>query len=331
LGPYVVLAMLLSGGEVALCLLALSDPQRKECELVGEWAKDVGIETWLHFQLGAGLSHLIFAPYIQTRVWQTMQVEATEAELLDKEKFGEGDPMMAPHMVGVSGKGVQEAFWHVVAYDLGVMAYFFVLVGSCIWSLSGCSWLAAAAPPEPWVMPWEEAPPALSPPCDPDGYVTAAAHLGVTFGLFVVFYLWCFSCYLCCCVPPVPTGEGMAYSVCTRTLPGKEPVVRTPWQRACAPGVTMKLLACLCLDALGDATYLLPGLDEEVDFVYAPAMSIALKMMFRYSALPGLGFTEEILPFTDAIPTATIGWFLDVFSPDSECARCIGIRSDENP
>merc|ERR1740121_2271319 len=106
---------------------------------------------------------------------------------------------------------------------------------------------------------------------------------------------------------------------------------RTPMQRALHPGMIVKLIACLGLDLMGDASYFIPGLGEGIDLAYAPAQAIALKMMFRYSALPALGFVEEILPGTDIIPSATIGWMLEVFAPDNGCTRALGIRSDYSP
>merc|ERR1719491_1033796 len=112
--------------------------------------------------------------------------------------------------------------------------------------------------------------------------------------------------------------------------PGMVPQ-RTPMQRALHPGMIVKLVACLGLDLMGDATYFIPGLGEGLDLAYAPAQALALKMMFRYSALPALGFVEEILPGTDIVPSATIGWLLEVLTPDGPCARSMGVRSDYSP
>merc|ERR1719330_1769940 len=130
-------------------------------------------------------------------------------------------------------------------------------------------------------------------------------------------------------VPAGPPGfmpPGMA-------APGYPPMVqkRTPLDRALHPGMLVKLIACLGLDLMGDATYFVPGLGEGLDVAWAPAQAIALKMMFRYTALPALGFTEEILPGTDIMPSATLGWLLEVLAPDNGCTRAIGIRSDYSP
>jgi len=258
-----------------------------------------------------------------------------EPSLLDVEKNGRRYAAVGPQTNIVSGQKVKQAFWTLVGYDLGVLTYIIVLIGSCYWSHVGIRWLTAATPSEPLVLPWQAAPPTVAPACDPEVQSNAmmAANVGIAFGLFVVLYFCCFSFYLHCCLP-YEALSGDRRGPNSRSTGGKSEaavVGRSPSQRAWAPGMTMKLLACLCLDLLGDATYLMPGLDEEVDLAYAPAQSIALKMMFHYSALPSLGFVEEILPFTDAVPTATLGWLLDVFSPDTGLTRFIGIRSDDNP
>lgn len=72
------------------------------------------------------------------------------------------------------------------------------------------------------------------------------------------------------------------------------------------------LLSFLC-DGIGMATYLLPVLGELGDLVWAPlqAMYIAGMVGLNKSGLffAALGFTEEILPFTDFVPSCSIGWF----------------------
>jgi len=88
----------------------------------------------------------------------------------------------------------------------------------------------------------------------------------------------------------------------------------------------MKLLACVGLDLCGNATYFLPALGEGVDLAYAPAQAVALKMLFNSNAVAVLGFAEEIMPFTDIIPTATIAWCLETLVPESPITRIMGLR-----
>ncbi|KAG5190918.1 hypothetical protein JKP88DRAFT_137771, partial [Tribonema minus] len=75
----------------------------------------------------------------------------------------------------------------------------------------------------------------------------------------------------------------------------------------------LRLLVCLLIDAGGDSSYALPGpLGNLSDLLYAPLEAFILSKVFPGSGrVAGLGFLEEILPFTDALPTATIAWVLE--------------------
>jgi hypothetical protein len=71
-----------------------------------------------------------------------------------------------------------------------------------------------------------------------------------------------------------------------------------------------KLITSLLLDFVGSASYLLPVVGEGFDLVWAPIYCILLGALYD-DVMPNLkyiGFFEEILPFTDVIPTATLGW-----------------------
>lgn len=70
---------------------------------------------------------------------------------------------------------------------------------------------------------------------------------------------------------------------------------------------------CIVMDLVGMFTYLLPGLGEFGDIVWAPISGIIFYKMFggRMGMIGGvLNFLEEIIPFTDAIPSFTIAWFV---------------------
>lgn len=72
------------------------------------------------------------------------------------------------------------------------------------------------------------------------------------------------------------------------------------------------LFVCILMDILGYATYAIPFLGEFGDVLWAPISSIIFFMMFGgwKGALGGaFNFVEEILPFTDFIPTFTLTWF----------------------
>jgi hypothetical protein len=67
-----------------------------------------------------------------------------------------------------------------------------------------------------------------------------------------------------------------------------------------------KLLICLGIDIIGSSSELLPLLGELTDVIYAPIAATALRSLYGSNVIFALEFTEEILPFTDILPLATI-------------------------
>jgi hypothetical protein len=73
------------------------------------------------------------------------------------------------------------------------------------------------------------------------------------------------------------------------------------------------LIFCILMDIIGMASFLIPALGEWSDVVWAPISAYVF-----YQAFGGLGgmlggavsFLEEIIPFTDIIPTFTIAWYI---------------------
>lgn len=75
---------------------------------------------------------------------------------------------------------------------------------------------------------------------------------------------------------------------------------------------TMKLISALLIDLLGLTTYFLPVIGESGDWVWGPISGILIFMLFpnrKYMVFSGI--MEEMLPFTDFIPTAYLTWRLD--------------------
>lgn len=77
------------------------------------------------------------------------------------------------------------------------------------------------------------------------------------------------------------------------------------------PGV--QLIASIFMDAVGMLTYLFPLVGEFGDLLWAPLQALFIVGMVGGEgrgglALAGLGFAEEILPFTDFVPSCTIAW-----------------------
>eukprot|EP01134_Creolimax_fragrantissima_P002417 CFRG2417T1 len=69
-----------------------------------------------------------------------------------------------------------------------------------------------------------------------------------------------------------------------------------------------KLFWSVLIDLVGAASFLIPGFGEMIDLIWAPIQTYLVSTMYGFGPLTALSFFEEILPGTDFIPTATIGW-----------------------
>jgi len=70
---------------------------------------------------------------------------------------------------------------------------------------------------------------------------------------------------------------------------------------------------CILMDLIGMASYILPAWGEFADLVWAPISGLIFFKLFggRFGLIGGvLDFLEEIIPFTDIIPSFTIAWFI---------------------
>lgn len=70
---------------------------------------------------------------------------------------------------------------------------------------------------------------------------------------------------------------------------------------------------CVLMDLVGMFTYSMPVLGEFADVIWAPfAAFVFFKLFGGKMGLFGgsFAFLEEIIPFTDIIPTFTIAWFI---------------------
>jgi hypothetical protein len=77
--------------------------------------------------------------------------------------------------------------------------------------------------------------------------------------------------------------------------------------------VLPNIILCIVLDLIGMATYLIPVMGEFADTVWAPLSGFLFFTLFggRFGVIGGvLNFLEEIIPFTDIIPSFTIAWFI---------------------
>ena len=57
-------------------------------------------------------------------------------------------------------------------------------------------------------------------------------------------------------------------------------------------------------------SYVIPGIGEWMDTVWAPISAFLFSMLFGGPKGIIIAFLEEILPFTDVIPTFTITYFI---------------------
>lgn len=81
------------------------------------------------------------------------------------------------------------------------------------------------------------------------------------------------------------------------------------------------LALCIILDIIGYASFSIPFLGEFSDVIWAPLSGLIFYKLFGGKmGLFGGGFSflEELLPFTDFIPTFTISWALRHFAREKE-------------
>lgn len=77
------------------------------------------------------------------------------------------------------------------------------------------------------------------------------------------------------------------------------------------------LIFCIVMDLVGYASFALPVLGEFGDIIWAPVSAFIFYKSFGgwKGAFGGLfNFVEEILPFTDFIPSFTIMWVWKYFT-----------------
>lgn len=73
--------------------------------------------------------------------------------------------------------------------------------------------------------------------------------------------------------------------------------------------VWIKLIGSFVIDFIGVSTFAIPGMGEAFDVVWAPISGLIIQQVYGSPGFAFMGFAEEILPFTDVLPTATIAWF----------------------
>ena len=73
------------------------------------------------------------------------------------------------------------------------------------------------------------------------------------------------------------------------------------------------LALCILFDVIGCMSFSIPLIGEFSDVIWAPLSGFLFYRMFggKMGLFGGVfSFLEEIMPFTDIIPTFTISWFM---------------------
>ena len=76
----------------------------------------------------------------------------------------------------------------------------------------------------------------------------------------------------------------------------------------------MWLILGLIFDFIGMLSYIIPGIAETTDLIWAPISGMLLVAMYKGTVgkVAGvIGTLEELIPFTDIIPTFTITWLYE--------------------
>lgn len=74
---------------------------------------------------------------------------------------------------------------------------------------------------------------------------------------------------------------------------------------------TRDLLLGLLFDAIGMLSFAIPGIGEFSDVIWAPLAGFLMTWMYKGTVGKVAGiftFLEEIIPFTDIIPSFTLTW-----------------------
>ncbi|MGV8141209.1 MAG: hypothetical protein ACP5NW_02075 [Candidatus Woesearchaeota archaeon] len=71
----------------------------------------------------------------------------------------------------------------------------------------------------------------------------------------------------------------------------------------------VELVISIVVDGIGMISYAFPILGELSDIIWAPISMIITGMLHKNVWFITFNGVEEVLPFTDMIPTVTMNWF----------------------
>ena len=93
-----------------------------------------------------------------------------------------------------------------------------------------------------------------------------------------------------------------------------------------------KLAICIAIDLAGSASELVPIYGEVVDVLFAPFAAYQIRTLFGGSNVAFfVELAEEILPFTDVLPFATICWGIETFAAQCGQDPTIGCLCAKSP
>ncbi|MFB9053795.1 hypothetical protein ACFFVB_11980 [Formosa undariae] len=88
-----------------------------------------------------------------------------------------------------------------------------------------------------------------------------------------------------------------------------------------------KLALSLLLDSVGFLSFIIPGIGEFSDIIWAPISAYIMTKLYKGQSgkiAAGISFLEEAMPGLDIIPTFTLMWFYTyVFSSSTDKTKVL--------
>ena len=102
------------------------------------------------------------------------------------------------------------------------------------------------------------------------------------------------------------SGQSLLYETGPRPTPVSVARIVLPQKSS----MWSRLVLSLLVDLIGNLSYVVPVVGEVADLGWAPLQTILIMAMYDTTSpnLKYVSFVEELLPFTDFVPSATIGW-----------------------
>jgi len=73
---------------------------------------------------------------------------------------------------------------------------------------------------------------------------------------------------------------------------------------------------------VGYASYAIPAFGEGGDTIWGPISGVLILLLFRqHKKTAIMGVAEELIPFTDFVPTASIAWLLEYAKKNKKDTR----------